>query len=349
MNWKTSLYRGPILLTYDQMYNDFDPADLPFFDPRFVKRHELSWGGAPAALPASPFAPTRIVAAAEGRPLHLAGGLQGLGEALGLLHAESLVHDARGLLSNEKVRAGLVAPAAYLTPARLDDDLLLHADRACRATEQLAAALRERPEPERRLAWREVAGDLVPPVRRNGLAAAAPGETGTYLSPSDLYRIGRRLEARPAPFGIDLPAAGEAREARARLVERYGQDGAAERLAELGPRPAAGLGRGRLADLDLPPYERLAEYRFPDFFAERLYDLKLEAARAVVAAGDPAALLPLLLVPALDDVLAGARMAHAFDWAPIVRPRRDLGGEFRAKALAAALETGRVSLAEAAR
>lgn len=326
----------------------FDPADLPFFDPRFVKRHELSWGGAPAALPASPLGPTRIVAAGEGRPLHLAGAFPGLGEALGLLHADGLVHDARGLLANERVRAGLVAPVAYLTPARLDDDLLLHADRACRATEQLAAALAERPEPDRRRAWRELAGDLVPPVRRNGLAVAAPGEIAAYLAPSDLYRIGRRLESRPAPIGIDLPAAREAREARERLVARFGPEGARERLAELGPRAPSWLGRGRLADLDLPPYERLAEYRLPDFFADRVYDLKLEAARAVVAAGDPAPLLPLLLAPALDELLAGARMAHAFDWAPIVRPRRSLDAEFRAKALSAALEAGRVTLAEAA-
>ncbi len=47
VDWKTSLYRGPILLTYDQMYNDFDPADIPELDLATLKLEPVTPGVGP--------------------------------------------------------------------------------------------------------------------------------------------------------------------------------------------------------------------------------------------------------------------------------------------------------------
>ena len=44
VKWKTSLYRGPILLTYDQMHNDFDPADIPELDLAALKLEPVTPG-----------------------------------------------------------------------------------------------------------------------------------------------------------------------------------------------------------------------------------------------------------------------------------------------------------------
>jgi len=44
VNWKSSLYRGPILLTYDQMYNDVDPADIPELDLAALKLEPVTPG-----------------------------------------------------------------------------------------------------------------------------------------------------------------------------------------------------------------------------------------------------------------------------------------------------------------
>jgi DUF1680 family protein len=44
VDWKTSLYRGPILLTYDQMYNDFDPAEIPELDLAALKLEPVTPG-----------------------------------------------------------------------------------------------------------------------------------------------------------------------------------------------------------------------------------------------------------------------------------------------------------------
>lgn len=44
VNWKTSLYRGPILLAYDQMYNDCDPADIPELDLATLKLEPVTPG-----------------------------------------------------------------------------------------------------------------------------------------------------------------------------------------------------------------------------------------------------------------------------------------------------------------
>jgi len=44
VGWKTSLYRGPVLLTYDQMYNDFDPAGIPELDLAALKLEPVAPG-----------------------------------------------------------------------------------------------------------------------------------------------------------------------------------------------------------------------------------------------------------------------------------------------------------------
>jgi DUF1680 family protein len=46
----TSLYRGPLLLTYDRRFNDFDPDDIPLLDVKGLKPRRIAWkGAAPAA------------------------------------------------------------------------------------------------------------------------------------------------------------------------------------------------------------------------------------------------------------------------------------------------------------
>jgi hypothetical protein len=40
---KVSLYRGPILLAYDQRYNEVDPADIPQLDLRDLAYTEMTW------------------------------------------------------------------------------------------------------------------------------------------------------------------------------------------------------------------------------------------------------------------------------------------------------------------
>ena len=117
-------------------------------------------------------------------------------------------------------------------------------------------------------------------------------------------------------------------------------------LDRFGPRPLAWAGRNRLVDMDLPSYERLSEYRLPHFFADRLYDLKIAAARAVVDAGDPAALLPLTLEPALDELLQGVRMGHAFDWRPLTEMEEALAKASRDEVFERALSAGRITRAE---
>jgi uncharacterized protein len=41
----TSLYRGPVLLTYDRRFNDMDPADVPSLDARTLAGELSSWQG----------------------------------------------------------------------------------------------------------------------------------------------------------------------------------------------------------------------------------------------------------------------------------------------------------------
>ncbi|MDP6779924.1 MAG: glycoside hydrolase family 127 protein [Candidatus Latescibacteria bacterium] len=42
---RVSMYRGPILMTYDRRFNDVDPDDLPELDGRSLKRRRLKWSG----------------------------------------------------------------------------------------------------------------------------------------------------------------------------------------------------------------------------------------------------------------------------------------------------------------
>ncbi len=42
VNWRSSLYQGPILLAYDQKYNEFDPADIPELDMKTLSLTPLA-------------------------------------------------------------------------------------------------------------------------------------------------------------------------------------------------------------------------------------------------------------------------------------------------------------------
>lgn len=325
-----------------------DPGDLPFADALLVERHGLSWAPRPAGASSTPFETARLEPKGETSVLRLAGAFAGIAEPLGLLHAEGLVYDAESFIANDRVRSGLVSPSVSVAFARIDDDLLRFVDLACRAAEQLPPALAGRPEPERRAAWSALARDLVPAARRNRLAEDG-AVAGEWLAPSDLLRVGRRLALAP-PAGLpEVPGAAEARVAWERLVARHGAAGARERLGELGPRPASQAGRFRLVDVDLPSYERLAEYRLPHLFSDRLYDLKVVVAREVVAAGDPASLYPLYLDDALDALLRRARMAWAFDWRALTGADRPRTAASRDDLLAAAVESGLLTRAERTR
>ncbi len=319
-----------------------DPSDLLFADSLLVKRHSLSWGARKGIVLPSPFQPARIDTPGEGAPLRLAGAPAGIGGPLGLLHAEGLVYDGGAFLSNDAVRAGLVLPAVLFTPARLDDEVLRFVALASRAAEQLPAALAGLSEADRLEAWNRIARDLVPASRRNRLAREGAVAAADDLSPSDLFRIGRRLALGADGSLPDVPAAREAREAWARRVARLGEAGARAGLAELGPRAFHWEGRNRLADLDLPSYERLSEYRVPQVFGDRLHDLQVAVARSVSDAGDPAALVPLVLRSALDALLERARMAFASDWRPLAATSASYWPAARDEVLGAALAEGRV-------
>jgi hypothetical protein len=323
-----------------------DPAGLPYTDGLFVRRHSLSWGSPTGGETVSPFGPTRLERLGEGKGSRIGGSFSGLADVLGLLHAEELVYDARTLATNEQIRAGLIAPVIHVTPARLDDDALRFVALACRASEQFAEVLAKRPEAERLDAWSVLVGDLVPPSRLNSLSSRATADVGGDLTHSDLFRIGRRLSLGSVTGEARVPAAVEARGKWNRLVSRLGEAEASARVAEFGPRPLAWAGRSRLADLDMPSYERLAEYRLPHFFAERLYDLKIAAVRALVEAGDPAALLPLTLEPALDELLQGVRMGYGFDWRPLTETDEALAKANRDQVFERALSAGRITRAE---
>jgi len=319
-----------------------DSSDLLFADSLLVKRHSLSWGPRKGIVLPSPFQPARIDTPGEGAPLRLAGGWAGIGAPLGLLHAEGLVYDAGGFLSNDAVRSGLVLPSVLFTPARLDDEGLRFVALACRSAEQLPVALAGLPETERHDAWSRLARDLLPASRRNRLAREGAAVAADDLSPSDLLRIGRRLALRADGALPDVPAAREAREVWARRVERLGEARAGALLAELGPRAFHWEGRSRLGDVTLPSYERLSEYRVPQVFGDRLHDLPIAVARSVSDAGDPAALVPLVLRSALEDLMRRARMAYAFDWRPLAATSGSFWPAQRDAVVGAALSEGRV-------
>ena len=297
----------------------------------------------------SPFGPTRVEALGAGRGSRIAGSLSGVPDALGLLHVEQLVVTPQPALGSEQVKAGLVGPLVRVTPARLDDDALRVVALSCDAVEELARALEDRPEEERNETWSALARDLVPQARLGALSASPAGAVGALLSPSDLFRVGRRVAATVNGGGLEVPAgpaAVAAREARERLIARVGEQGAETRLAEFGPRPASYAGRSRLADLDMPSYERLSEYRYPQLYADRHYDVKIAAARMAFRGGDPAALLGLYLEPALDALIERVRTAHVYDWRPFAFGAASLDAEQRDTFLEAALEVGRIHRAE---
>lgn len=331
-----------------------DPEDLYYQDPDFVRHHSFQAVEKGGRVLVSPFGPTMLSPRESGGGFRISGSVFGLPDILGLLHAEQIAYNPGAFIGNEQIRSGLVGPIRRMSPARLEDDALTFVAASCRATEQLAAALGAMDPRERFRAWQGFARDLVPRSRLARIAELGPGAASResladLLSPSDLYRIGRRL-AVAAP-SASLPAgeaAGQARDAFARLQGRFGDRGARDRLAEFGPRAVAYSGRMRLSDVDLPPYERLAAYRTPQLFSDRLYDLKIAVARVVSENGMPAAVLALVLPGAVDRMMAGVRMAFAYDWRSIVRKANAFGISDLELHLEEALKAGRLVRDESA-
>jgi hypothetical protein len=326
-----------------------DPDDLYYEDPDFVRRHSFRTVEKSGRTVQSAFSPTELSSEATGGGSRVSGSLFGLADVLGLLHADQITYKPGASISNESIRSGLVGSVWRMSVARLDDDALQFVAASCRATEELAIALAVRDRPERFRVWRELAKDLVPRARLASLAELAgsgisPASLSPYLSPSDLYRIGRRLAREAVPPGIrPLPEhAAVAKEALTRLEARFGAAGARDRLAEFGPRAVAWAGRMRLTDLDLPAYETLAAYRTPQLFGDRLYDWKIAVVRAVADAGLPAAILPLVLPRAMDEMMSDLKMAFPYDWSAIVRRSSGFGAADLGALLDEGLQAGRL-------
>jgi hypothetical protein len=325
-----------------------DPEDLYYEDPDFVRRHSFRTVEKGGRTVESAFSPTALTSESTGGGARVTGSLFGLADMLGLLHADQITYKPGAVIANENIRSGLIGPVRRMSPARVDDDALRFVAASCRATEELAAALGGRERRERFRIWRALARDLVPRARLAGLAelggeGATPQALSRFLSPSDLYRIGRRIAAGALPETENVPeAATTAKEALAALEGRLGAEGARERLAEFGPRAVAWAGRMRLTDLDLPPYENLAAYRAPQLFADRLYDWKIAVARVVADAGLPAAALPLVLPQAVDEMMGDLRMAFAYDWNAIVRRSSAFGAADLGRLLDESLQAGRL-------
>jgi hypothetical protein len=302
-----------------------DPEDLYYQDPDFARHHSFQAVEAGGRLLVTPFGPTILSPRQAGGGFRISGSVFGLPDILGLLHAEQLPYNPGAFIGNEQIRSGLVGPVRRMSPSRVEDDALTFVAASCRATEQFAAALAAKDRRERLRVWRGLARDLVPRSRLARVADLGPEAVSReslaeHLSPSDLYRIGKRLVLAPPSSSVPAgDAAGQARDALARLQERFGERGAGDRLAEFGPRAVAYSGRMRLADVDLPPYERLAAYRTPQLFSDRLYDIKIAVARVVSENGMPGAVVLLVLPGAVDRMMADVRMAFAYDWRSIVR------------------------------
>ena len=323
-----------------------DPEDLYYQDPDFVRRHSFRRVEKGGKVLVSSFGPTTLAPRESGGGSRVSGSVFGLPDVLGLLHAEQIPYKPGAFIGNEQIRSGLVGPIRRMSPARLDDDAMTFVAASCRTAEELAVTLEGSAERERLRTWRELARDLVPRSRLARVAKLGPGEASAYavgeeLSPTDLYRIGRRLALGSFPSSAS-PAAQKAREAFERLREKFGEAGARERIAEFGPRAVAYDGRLRLTDRDLPAYERLAAYRTPQLFSDRLYDWKVSVARAVAEAGLPAAVLPVVLPEGVDKMLADVRMAFAFDWRSLVRRGRAFDAREIDLLLEEALKAGRL-------
>jgi len=322
-----------------------DPNDLYYQEPGFVRRHSFRTFGVSGKAEPIPFAKTELAMAKAGGGSRVVGSLFGLSDALGLLHADQIRYKAGSKIGSDEIRSGLVGPVRRMSAARLDDDALKFVAASCRATEEFAAVVARGDEADRPRLWNDLARDLVPRSRLgliSGLSGgASPDLLSQYLSPSDLYRIGKRL-AREAPSGVPaLPSAIAAREALERLEKRLGEAGARDRLSEFGPRAISYAGRFRLADLDLPPYERTTVYRSPLIFSDRLYDLKISVARRVEEAGLPAAVLPLVTPAALDEMMGNLKMAFTFDWSATVRAAQAFSKSDVDRLLDDALRAGR--------
>jgi hypothetical protein len=325
-----------------------DPEDLYYDDPDFVRRHSFRTVEKGGRIVESAFAPTMLTSESTGGGSRIAGSLFGLSDVLGLLHADQITYTPGAAISNEVIRSGLVGPIRRVSAARLDDDALVFVDASCRATEELAASIGARDRSERVRAWNDFARDLVPRQRLVSLAEldgadVTPASVSRFLSPSELYRIGRRIVRGEGPEGsAQLPAVDAAKQALQRLEDRYGASGAGERVAEFGPRAVAWAGRMRLTDLDMPPYESLASYRTPLLFADRLYDWKIAVARAVAGAGLPAGILPLVLPKAVDEMMSDLKMAFPYDWSAIVRRSAQFGTVELSRVLDESLQAGRL-------
>ncbi len=323
-----------------------DPEDLYYQDPSFVRRHSLATVEKGGEKIRSAFTPAELVRGDGGGGSLVAGSPFALTPVLGLLHADQLAYGPGVGTPSEEIRIGLVAPIWEMSVARLDDDSLEVVAASRRTAEELVAALADRPSAERLSVWEAAARGLVPRTRLAGVASLddrSAASIGQWLSPSELYRIGRRL-AGPAPVaGLPtLPSAQRARDAMARLESRSGDPGARELLAEFGPRPAAYAGSFRLADIEMPPSERLATYRRPALFCERLYDLKIVVASRLADESLPAAVLPVVLPAALDAMLARLRMAYPYDWDAVARAAGSFSREDLARILDEAIGSGRL-------
>lgn len=324
-----------------------DPEDLYYEDPDFVRRHSFRTVQKGGRIVESAFSLTTLTSEATGGGARVSGSLFGLADVLGLLHADQITYSPGAAIPNENIRSGLIGPVRRMSPSRLDDDAMRFVAAACRATEELAAELGGQPRHERFRVWRELARDLVPHARLASLAelradAVSPAALSRFLSPSDLYRIGRRIAAAVSPSQAAPEAAGVAKQALALLEQRLGKAGARERLEEFGPRAVAWAGRMRLTDLDLPPYESLAAYRVPQLFADRLYDWKIAIARAVADAGLPSAVLNLVLPQAVDEMMSDLKMAFPYDWNAIVRRSGAFGAADLGRVLDESLQSGRL-------
>lgn len=322
-----------------------DPNDLYFQDPLFVARHSfrtVERAGAPFATASTRTVLTKGV---RGGGYQISGSLFGLPEILGVLHADQLSYTSGTSTPMEEFRSAFVAPVWQMSSSRLDDDALELVADCSEATRELVRAL-DAASPRQRLdAWDGLARDILPRAR---IARIASREGGTgeplsdELSPSDLYRVGRRL-ARESPASIPpLPAALRAREDLARLTARRGESGAARCLEQFGPSAEVSAGEPALSDRDLPPYERLAAYRRPELLAERLYDLKIAVAVRIAEAKLPAAVLSLVLPAALDRMLSGLRMAYAYDWRAATRAAAAFSAADLERILDDAVESGRL-------
>lgn len=325
-----------------------DPDNLYYEDPGFVRRH--AFRGDPT-LPngqESAFSKTVLTAKGSGGGSRVTGSVFGLSDVLGLLHTDQARRAPGNSHETEDVRAALVGSIRRMSVARLDDDAMHFVVASCRATEELAAALASVTARERSRIWSDLGRDLVTRSRL-GLVSAlegapSPEALSRYLSPSDLYRIGRRLALKEAPSPLPtLASAAEAEAALQRLQRRFGEVGARERLAQFGPRPVNYAGRFRLTDMDLPPYERLTAYRGTQMFSDRLYDLKIAVARRIWEAGLPAATLPLVLPAALDEMISRLRMGFSYDWASVVRSAQSFSKADLNRHLDDALKAGRLA------